>query len=391
MTPADRLTIAMMTPHTGAVDGVQWAAQHLTSGFARRDHTVDLLFHADGSNHQAWEAVTRSRIKLASAGIFPRTPVASLKTLSSVVSAGRRRRWDVVYAQRIDMVNAAAAAALASRAPLVMYLHNDPPPWFAVNKRTVPGARVVDWVLNPSRFIRDRWAAAGVDAARMSIIPYGVDIARFAPMDEDARDRARATHGIDHDDIVVSYVGRLEHVKGVHLLVQAFARYAQDEPRARLVLVGGTGDSMGARGNEYIAGLRQQTDDDRTVWWGVTTDVAPVLGLSDVLVIPSLWQEPSAVSAVEGLATGMPVLVSRSGGMPEHFEGGLEDLVFAQDSVAAITAKLRRYGDWRRRQPGLGDRIRDHAVQRRSLDGAVTETEQLLRRLIAAPRQRRWR
>jgi len=378
-----------MVPHTGAVDGVQWAAQHLTSGLARREHAVDLLFHMAGTNHDAWQSITRSRVRLSSPGIVPRSPLASAKTLASVIKAGRHHRWDAVYAHRIDMVNTAAAAALASDARLILYLHNEPASWFSAEKRTMVGVRAVDWVLNPSRFMLDRWQAAGMDGARMSVIPYGVDMTRFRPMDRLARNRGRALRGIDPDAIVVVYAGRLERVKGVHVLADAFAQYAAEESRARLVLVGGIGESMGACGNDYVTQLRGQTDTARTIWWGVTTDVAPVLGLADVMVIPSLWQEPSAVSAVEGLATGIPVLVSRSGGMPEHLEGGFEDLVFEQDSVSALADKLRRYGGWRDEMPRLGDDIRNHAVNRRSLDASVLATEELLRTLMTEQRRRR--
>lgn len=377
----------MMVPHTAAVDGVQWAAHHLTAGLVSRNHTVDVLYNVEGSNHDAWREVTRRRVKLQSPGVFPRNPVTSLRTLSSVVRASRRARWDVIYANRIDMVNTAAAAALASRAPMVMYLHNEPPPWFSMEKLAVPGVRAIDWVLSPSRYIRQRWEAAGMNGARMSIIPYGVDPERFGPVDEATRRAARASRGIDADAIVVAFVGRIERVKGVHLLVEAFTEYAETEPAARLILVGGTGESIGAKGNEYVDGLRRQTD-ERTIWWGVSTDVASVLALSDVLVIPSLWAEPSAVSAVEGLATGIPVLVSRSGGMPEHFEEGLEDLVFDQGSSAAILDKLRRYGDWRASRPELGPRIRAHALDRRSLAKSVMQTERLLRQVCAEPRRR---
>lgn len=378
------MRIAMMTPHTGTVDGVQWAAHHMTVGLTRRGHTVDLLYQHRGGNHRSWTQETWSQVELPAPLMAPWQPVLAARTARILYRAARTSRWDAVCAHRLDMVNAGAVAASVCRSPLVLYLHNDPPPWFHPRKLSIAGWRTVDWLLTPSEYTRRHWVSAGVRAERSSVLPYGVDAHLFRPLAEAERRTARQARGLE-EAIVIAYIGRLESIKGVHVLMEAFRLYAEREPRAKLLLVGGVGESVGRSGEAYVQSLRNLAIKGRTIWWGATNDVPGVLQICDLVVIPSLWQEPGAVSAIESLTAGVPVLASCSGGMPEHFGGGLEDLIFEQNSAAAIVAKLVKYAHWRTTMPNLGARVRLHAIRHRSLERSLRQAEQLLAALSRRP------
>src|SRR5437762_313106 len=69
-------------------------------------------------------------------------------------------------------------------------------------------------------------------------VGYGVDTAQFANVSNDAVNTLRKQLGIAEDAIVIGYIGRLKYMKGVDLLLDAFARLAREKPRARLMLVG---------------------------------------------------------------------------------------------------------------------------------------------------------
>jgi glycosyltransferase involved in cell wall biosynthesis len=166
----------------------------------------------------------------------------------------------------------------------------------------------------------------------------GFDPALFSPRDADA---ARDKLGVDRASRVVLFVGNLVAVKAVDVLLQAWA--ALDDPRARLVVVGDGVDRAALEAQarplanvKFLGALPQ-------------AEVAGWLGAANVLVLPSRHEGmPNAV--VESLASGVPVVASRVGGIPELVDEGANGLLVEPGDAAALgkalAAALGR--DWNR-------------------------------------------
>ncbi|WP_436525461.1 glycosyltransferase family 4 protein [Actinoplanes sp. HUAS TT8] len=153
----------------------------------------------------------------------------------------------------------------------------------------------VDRILTPSRFFADS-VAPDVGTSRTHILPNG--IARTA----------MATPLTSADNVL--FVGRLEHVKGVEVLLRAFEQVVTDHPSARLTVVGDGADR---------ARLQAAHPDPRVTFtgWLNATEVAHQVALSSVVVLPSLWPENFPTVALEALQAGRPMIASRVGGLPE--------------------------------------------------------------------------
>ncbi len=90
----------------------------------------------------------------------------------------------------------------------------------------------------------------------------------------------------------------------------------------------------------------------------------PLLRTADVLVVPSRWAEPSGLTVGEGLATGLPIIASRVGGIPEVL--GSAGILVEPDDAAGLSAALRRLAD----DPGLRLRLgREGRPAQRSTTG----------------------
>jgi D-inositol-3-phosphate glycosyltransferase len=152
---------------------------------------------------------------------------------------------------------------------------------------------------------------------RVAVIPCGVNLDRFRPRD---RADARATLGLPSERDIVLFVGRLEPLKGIEILIDAIAELEDSTPD--LVVVGGD-----ERASSYIAGLRAQAEragiGDRIHFAGaVAQESLPAYySAADVCVVPSYYESFGLV-ALEAMACGTPVIASRVGGLTGTIRDG---------------------------------------------------------------------
>ncbi|MGQ0552210.1 MAG: glycosyltransferase family 4 protein [Planctomycetota bacterium] len=167
-------------------------------------------------------------------------------------------------------------------------------------------------------------------AAQYAVIPPGFDAQRTRA-DRDAGAELRASLGLRGEHLLLGCVGRLEPVKGVDLLLQAFAALSRREPRARLLVVGDGSAAPGLR-----EAIQQQPG---ASWLPSRRDLGAVYGALDILVLPSRREGLPQVLA-EALAAGLPVVASRVGGVPDLVEHGRQGLLVPAGDVPALTAAL---------------------------------------------------
>lgn len=170
------------------------------------------------------------------------------------------------------------------------------------------------------------------------------------------------------------FVGRLVTEKGVDVLVRSFARLHATRPQARLTIVGD-----GPERDALIRLAAEQGCAEAVDFAGSqpAAAVAAMLGRHQCLVAPSLGFESFGIVALEGLAAGCEVIVSRRGGMPEAVGGfgwivepEIEPLHAAMDAVQA--------GQSRRTEPGTRLFLREHerkAVARRYAEAIAQFTQ----------------
>jgi glycosyltransferase involved in cell wall biosynthesis len=237
--------------------------------------------------------------------------------------AARRFGPDVVYAH--FLVPAGLAAALASRAPLVVTAHGQD----VANVGRVPGVRAATRfvvrraaaVIAVSDWLRARLEDAIPEAAgKTEVVDCGVDLERFAPR---AGAEARAELGLTADGTAFLSLGSLSERKNVLRLARAFER--RGEGTLTFVGDGPLRPALESRAGIHLAG---RVPHDEVPRW---------IAAADVVCQPSLV-EPFGLATLEALASARSVVATKVGGPPEFVPPGAGVLVDPEDEDALLAA-----------------------------------------------------
>lgn len=216
-----------------------------------------------------------------------------------------------------------------------------------------------------SNFIRDQFLEhVTYPAASVFVVYNGVDLDHFRPGDKQA---SRARLGIPADDVVILFAGQVNEEKGLLHLVRACRHLAPDND-VRLVVAGSSalwGDSAqsGAQ-TPYERQVATEAENLKTTFLGkVAHGRMPIVyQAADVFVCPSVWDEPFGMVNLEAMATELPVVASRAGGIPEAIANDETGFLVPASDAPALAGALRRLLDnpTLRREMGQAGRRRAH-------------------------------
>ncbi len=148
----------------------------------------------------------------------------------------------------------------------------------------------------------------GLSPRKVTVIPNGIQEGSFSPQE---RDRAREMLGLAREEQIALCVARLEPIKGVDVLLRAFARIQRSGRRLVVIGDGGEMPRLRALVEELDLAHRLQLVGARP-----HEEIPVWMNAADLLVLPSLnegW--PNVL--MEAFACGRPVVASRVGGVPE--------------------------------------------------------------------------
>ena len=245
------------------------------------------------------------------------------------------------------------------------------PSFFPITKFSIEKS---DGLTAVSEYLRtETQSAFGCTGCRIEVIPNFIDPAvydraRYAPQLEDQAKGRR----------VLMHVSNFRPVKRVRDVVRIYARVAGEIPSV-LVMVGDGPDRVVAEEEARLLGV------ERDVYFlGKLDSVAPLLASAHLFLLPT-QSESFGLSALEALATGVPVIGTQAGGLPEVVRNGetgaLCEVGDVDGMAAAAVALLRDEARWH----AASELAQLDARARFAMDAVVEQYENFYARALEAP------
>jgi glycosyltransferase involved in cell wall biosynthesis len=378
--------------------GAETVVARLAQGLRAAGHEVTVVSTAP-SARAGWDTVEAVRVRRLDpaniywAGEAPRRaallkPLWHMLDLWNPAMYQRLRAFlvaekpDVVHTHNLAGLSVAAwSATAAAGLPLVHTLHDHSLTCVRAVRMTRRGrvcqhqcppcgfrsrwlrrlSRAVDAVAAPSRFVLDRHLELGFfPRAQTAIVPWAAPPVAAA----DAPPRGRT------QPVRFLFIGGLQPHKGVGVVLEAFRR----TPGARASLdIAGAGAMTGA----CQAAARR---DPRIRFHGFVMgpEKDRLLGSADVLLFPSLCWEAVGLVMLEAFASGLPVIASRTGGIPEFVEEGRTGVLVEPGNAAALAAQIEWFAGNRHAIEGMREACRAYAA-RLTWDRTVGELVEVYR------------
>ena len=218
------------------------------------------------------------------------------------------------------------------------------------------------------------------DATSIELIPCGVDLALFRPLDQQ---EVREKLGLNGEKVLL-YVGRLEPLKGLELLLHTAAQLQTCEQIRVLVVGGGTGRDQEIDRMRDLA-RRLNVDEVFDFVGRVDQQDLPLYyNAADVCVVPSFY-ESFGLAALESMACGTPVVATRAGGLSTIIQHGRTGYLKSWRCPEAFASSLEMIISSRNLQHSMGLAARRRA-EGLSWDNVAGQISGVYDSLIAAGR-----
>lgn len=238
-------------------------------------------------------------------------PFEKIPILTPLALARFIRSWqpDILHAQTADAHTHLwfARAFCRSAAPLVVSRRVE----FALKRFPLLALK---YKIGVAHFVPISIAAArtlsaiGIPDSKMTIIPSGVETRRFCGLrDPDIREEL----GIEAGDFVIGTAAAFEKEKGLHVLIEASSILVKRGENVRVILFG-----EGSLRSKLKSEVKQMNLEGIFLFLRPGLPLERLLGAFDIFVLPSL-EEGLSTALLAAMAYGLPIVASRTGGIPE--------------------------------------------------------------------------
>lgn len=240
--------------------------------------------------------------------------------------------------------------------PLLLHVHNDHlcKDYFLADKIF----KSTDRFLAVSDYVKNRILTIDNQSNKVVVLRNVIDVDRFMHVPTVVRDEVRQRYNIQPEDTVFAFFGRITPSKGVGELFEAFLQVAQKHSNVKLLVVGAKwfGDNTE---NAYMKHLHALSvgAEGKIIFTGYVDyqNIAQQYACADVVMVPSVAGEASALVSMEAMASGKALIVSDSGGIHENVdascaievprgEGFVDGLTQAMDRLVTDKALLETMG-----------------------------------------------
>jgi len=225
----------------------------------------------------------------------------------------------------------------------------------------------------------EQYRGMGVPEEKIAVIPNGIDLSEYADLPPKGCFKKKFI--IDEDEKIVLYLGRIHRIKGIDILVKAFANIVEKLDDVKLVVVGPDDGYLGE-----LEALTKALEIENNV-----LIAGPLYGGdkleayvdADVYVLPSRY-EIWGMTVLEACACGKPVVASRLGGLMDLVVDGVTGYLFEPRDVEQLTKHILSLLNDHNRAGGMGLRGKHFVKENFEIEKVVNRLEQLYLKITAS-------
>ena len=226
-------------------------------------------------------------------------------------------KYDVIVVE--NNYHLALSLAESNYNNLYLHIHNDPGQnesllYSKISKHLFKYIAVSDYIKN--QIVK----SFKCEPASVDVLLNCIDLTKFISNNLQKRAELKHSLKIEDSDLVFVFSGRIDARKGIFLLVKAFLELDIEQP-AKLLVIGNDWYSENIDGPN-LSRLKEMTREhsERFVFTGFIDNksLPQYLSVADIAIIPSTAEEGAGLVAIEAMASGLPLIVTNSGGLPEY-------------------------------------------------------------------------
>lgn len=234
-----------------------------------------------------------------------------------------------------------------------------------------------------SKTVKEEYVRAGYEPESIEVIYNGID-SRFLTLP-----RVERSAGDAEQPMQLLFVGRLRVEKGLLVLLRALDLLVNEQASRPLLHLNifGTGDQVYV--NELQAFLREKRLENIVTFHGRVSqdELIRQYDLSDIMLVPSLWQEPFGLVIAEAMARGLPVIASHVGGPAEILTDGVDGLLVEPGNERALADAIQYLLIDEQRRARLARAAQATVRERFTIEENARRVEQHLSRAIERNKQ----
>lgn len=275
----------------------------------------------------------------------------------------------VLLMQSSDIHLAAVASMITPQVKLVFYQQMNS----RYNKRDIIHSWIYSklslWISLTQSMKEDVISFTCVPREKVKVVPLGTDLQQFDPSHYN-KNEARTLFGLPHKGYTIGVLGRLDKLKGQHILLRAVPEVVKQHPNVMFLIAGD--ETAGEHGyKEYLLKLCRELDIERYVkYLPFTDDVPRLMAALDVFVLPS-FSETFGLVVVEAMAMQRPIIATNAGGLPEIITNGRTGLLIRPRDATAVAWAIHRVLSDSALRLSLGHLAREEALRRYDIDSCV--------------------
>ena len=292
------------------------------------DITIYSVWHSDVERHPALQSTVNHYVYIKVTGLWAKLKKKWYQLthheeyyhytiefyLQEAIKDISRRSYDIILIENRPAY--ALKLKEVSNAKLVYHLHNEK--LDSKSEKALDIYNAATCIITVSDYIKSRVLTINHYDEKTTTVYNGIDLHAFSSCNHSIN---RNSIGLQEDDFVMVFSGRVTAEKGIMQLIEAMT-LLQDLPRIKLLVIGSSFYGNDDNENSFAKALREKAAhlSDRIIFTGFIpyAQMPNYLQIADIAVIPSVWDDPFPTTVLEAQATGLPIISTRRGGIPEE-------------------------------------------------------------------------